>query len=317
MDNKLAVIAIGGNSLIADIDHQAVEDQYSAICVTARHIVDLIEDGYNVVVTHGNGPQVGFILRRSEIAHETAGMHSVPLVSCGADTQGAIGYQIQQAMDNEFKERGLDISAITVVTQVEVDKNDQAFVTPTKPIGTFYNDDQMKKIEKEHPDWNMVSDAGRGFRRVVASPKPVNIIEKKAIDTLIGAGFNVIAVGGGGIPVIKDEDGKYTGVDAVIDKDFATSLLAAELNADLLIISTGVPQVALNFNTPQEKKLETVTLSEIKQYMKEGHFAPGSMLPKIEAVVSFIEKGGKKAIITDPEHIKMAVAGKTGTHIVK
>ncbi|MDA3809377.1 MAG: carbamate kinase [Spirochaetaceae bacterium] len=317
MDNKLAVIAIGGNSLIADIDHQAVEDQYSAICVTARHIVDLIEDGYNVVVTHGNGPQVGFILRRSEIAHETAGMHSVPLVSCGADTQGAIGYQIQQAMDNEFKERGLDISAITVVTQVEVDKNDQAFVTPTKPIGTFYNDDQMKKIEKEHPDWNMVSDAGRGFRRVVASPKPVNIIEKKAIDTLIGAGFNVIAVGGGGIPVIKDEDGKYTGVDAVIDKDFATSLLAVELNADLLIISTGVPQVALNFNTPQEKKLETVTLSEIKQYMKEGHFAPGSMLPKIEAVVSFIEKGGKKAIITDPEHIKMAVAGKTGTHIVK
>ena len=316
MSNKLAVIAIGGNSLIADKEHQAVEDQYSAICVTAKHIVDLIEDGYSVVVTHGNGPQVGFILRRSEIAHETAGMHSVPLVSCGADTQGAIGYQIQQAMDNEFKLRGLDKSAVTVVTQVEVDKNDQAFVTPTKPIGTFYSEDQMETIKKEHPDWNMVSDAGRGFRRVVASPKPKNIVEKKAIDTLIGAGFNVIAVGGGGIPVIKEEE-KYTGVDAVIDKDFATSLLAAELNADLLIISTGVPQVALNFNTPEEKKLETVNLKEIKQYMEEGHFAPGSMLPKIEAVVSFIEKGGKKAIITDPEHIKLAVAGKTGTHIVK
>ena len=316
MENKLAVIAIGGNSLIADKEHQAVEDQYSAICVTARHIVDLIEDGYSVVVTHGNGPQVGFILRRSEIAHETAGMHSVPLVSCGADTQGAIGYQIQQAMDNEFKSRGMDQSAVTVVTQVEVDKNDQAFVTPTKPIGTFYSEDQIESIKKEHPDWNMVSDAGRGYRRVVASPKPKNIVEKRAINTLIDAGFNVIAVGGGGIPVIK-EDEKYTGVDAVIDKDFATSLLAAELNADLLIISTGVPQVALNFNTPDQKQLETVTSDEMKKYMEEGHFAPGSMLPKVEAVLSFIEKGGKKAIITDPEHIKEAVAGKTGTHVVK
>jgi len=316
MENKLAVIAIGGNSLIADKEHQSVEDQYSAICTTARHIVDLIEDGFSVVVTHGNGPQVGFILRRSEIAAETAGMHSVPLVSCGADTQGAIGYQIQQALDNEFKNRGLDKSAVTVVTQVEVDKNDQAFVSPTKPIGTFYSEDQMDNIKKEHPDWNMVSDAGRGFRRVVASPKPQNIVEKKAINTLISAGFNVIAVGGGGIPVIKEND-KYIGVDAVIDKDFATSLLAAELNADLLIISTGVPQVALNFNTPEEKRLQNVSLAEIKQYMTEGHFAPGSMLPKIEAVVSFIEKGGKKAIITDPEHIKLAVAGKTGTHIVK
>lgn len=316
MGNKLAVIAIGGNSLILDKEHQTVEDQYSAICTTAEHIVDLIEDGYSVVVTHGNGPQVGFILRRSEIAHETAGMHTVPLVNCGADTQGAIGYQIQQALGNEFAKRGLDQSAVTVVTQVEVDKNDEAFTTPTKPIGTFYSEDQMPGIKKEHPDWNMVSDAGRGFRRVVASPKPQNIVEKKAIDTLINAGFNVIAVGGGGIPVIKDNE-KYVGVDAVIDKDFATSLLAAELNADLLIISTGVPQVALNFNTPEEKKLKTVGLEEIKQYMKEGHFAPGSMLPKIEAVVSFIEKGGKKAIITDPEHIKSAVAGKTGTHIVK
>jgi carbamate kinase len=315
MSNKLAVIAIGGNSLIADKDHQAVEDQYSAICVTARHIVDLIEDGYSVVVTHGNGPQVGFILRRSEIAHEREGMHSVPLVSCGADTQGAIGYQIQQAMDNEFKSRGMDQSAVTVVTQVEVDKNDKAFDSPTKPIGTFYTNEQMDVIRKEHPDWKMVSDSGRGFRRVVASPKPQVIVEQKAINTLLAAGFNVIAVGGGGIPVVKDDD-KYVGVDAVIDKDFATSLLAAELNADLLIISTGVPQVALNFNTPDEKKLKDVTLSEMKQYMKEGHFAPGSMLPKIEAVVSFLEKGGKKAIITDPEHIKMAVAGQTGTHVV-
>ncbi|MBI9097459.1 MAG: carbamate kinase [Spirochaetaceae bacterium] len=316
MENKLAVIAIGGNSLIADKEHQTVEDQYSAICTTAQHIVDLIEDGYSVVVTHGNGPQVGFILRRSEIAHDTAGMHAVPLVSCGADTQGAIGYQIQQAMDNEFKKRGLDKSAVTVVTQVEVDKNDKAFENPSKPIGTFYTEGQMSIIKKEHPDWIMVSDAGRGYRRVVASPKPQKIVEKRAIDTLIGAGFNVIAVGGGGIPVTREE-GRYVGVDAVIDKDFATSLLAAELQADLLIISTGVPQVALNFNTPEQKQLETVTSEEMKKYMEEGHFAPGSMLPKVEAVLSFIERGGKKAIITDPEHIKEAVAGKTGTHVVK
>ena len=316
MENKLAVIAIGGNSLIADKEHQTVEDQYSAICTTAQHIVDLIEDGYSVVVTHGNGPQVGFILRRSEIAHDTAGMHAVPLVSCGADTQGAIGYQIQQAMDNEFVKRGLEKSAVTVVTQVEVDKNDKAFESPSKPIGTFYTEEQMSIIKKEHPEWIMVSDAGRGYRRVVASPKPQNIVEKRAIDTLIGAGFNVIAVGGGGIPVTREE-GRYVGVDAVIDKDFATSLLAAELQADLLIISTGVPQVALNFNTPEQKQLETVTSEEMKKYMKEGHFAPGSMLPKVEAVLSFIEKGGKKAIITDPAHIKEAVAGKTGTHVVK
>lgn len=316
MSNKLAVIAIGGNSLIADKNHQTVEDQYAAICTTAKHIVDLIEEGYSVVVTHGNGPQVGFILRRSEIAHEKEGMHSVPLVSCGADTQGAIGYQIQQAMDNEFRRRGLDESAVTLVTQVEVDRKDEAFVKPSKPIGTFYSEEQIESIRKEHPDWNMVSDAGRGYRRVVPSPKPKSIVEKQAIDTLIEAGFNVIAVGGGGIPVARDGD-ELVGVDAVIDKDFATSLLAAELKADLLIISTGVPQVALNFNTPEEKKLKNVKLDELKGYMNEGHFAPGSMLPKIQAVISFIEKGGAEAIITDPEHIRAAVAGETGTHITR
>lgn len=316
MEKKLAVIAIGGNSLIADKEHQTVADQYSAICTTAKHIVDLIEEGFTVVVTHGNGPQVGFILRRSEIAHESTGMHSVPLVSCGADTQGAIGYQIQQAMDNEFKSRGLDKSAVTIVTQVAVDRNDQAFTNPSKPIGTFYTEDQIETIRKEHPDWDMVSDAGRGYRRVVPSPRPKEIVEKGAINTLLESGLNVIAVGGGGIPVVKEDNG-YVGVDAVIDKDFATSLLAAELKADLLIISTGVPQVALNFNTPEEKRLKDVSLDEVKGYMDEGHFAPGSMLPKIQAVVSFLEKGGKKAIITDPEHIKAAVAGETGTHITK
>lgn len=313
---KLAVIAIGGNSLIRDNTRQTVEDQYAAVCETARHIVGMIEQGYEVIITHGNGPQVGFILRRSEIANEVAGMHFVPLVACGADTQGAIGYQIQQAMDNEFKQRGLDKSAITLVTQVVVDGNDPAFQKPTKPIGSFYTREQAEKIQKEHPDWVMVSDAGRGFRRVVASPLPLEIVEKEVIHKLALDGYCMIAVGGGGIPVIRREDGTFTGVDAVIDKDFAASLLAAAVKADELIISTGVPKVYLNYGQPDEKALDRVTLAELKEYVKENHFAPGSMLPKIQAVIRFLENGGRKAIITNPESLEAAVAGNTGTHVM-
>jgi carbamate kinase len=220
---KLAVIAIGGNSLIRDNTRQTVEDQYAAVCETAKHIAGMIAAGYEIIITHGNGPQVGFILRRSEIANEVAGMHFVPLVACGADTQGAIGYQIQQAMDNEFKKQGLGKSAITLVTQVVVDGNDPAFQKPTKPIGSFYTAEQAEKIRQEHPDWVMVSDAGRGFRRVVASPLPLEIVEKEVIHKLALDGYCMIAVGGGGIPVIRREDGTFTGVDAVIDKDFAAS----------------------------------------------------------------------------------------------
>ncbi|HWR41762.1 carbamate kinase [Sporomusa sp.] len=312
---KLAVIAIGGNSLIRDNTRQTVEDQYDAVCETAKHIVGMIEQGYEVIITHGNGPQVGFILRRSEIANEVAGMHFVPLVACGADTQGAIGYQIQQAMDNEFKKRGMDKAAITLVTQVVVDSNDPAFQKPTKPIGSFYTQEQAEKIQKEHPDWVMVSDSGRGFRRVVASPLPLEIVEKDVIDKLVRDGYCMIAVGGGGIPVIRQEDGSFKGVDAVIDKDFAASLLASQIQADELIISTGVPKVYLNYGKPEEKALDRVTLAELKEYVKENHFAPGSMLPKIQAVIKFLENGGSKAIITNPESLEEAVAGKTGTHV--
>lgn len=312
---KLAVIAIGGNSLIRDNDHQTVKDQYDAVCETARHIAGMIEQGYNVIITHGNGPQVGFILRRSEIASEVAGMHAVPLVACGANTQGAIGYQVQQAMDNEFNSRGMDKSAITLVTQVVVDGNDPAFEKPTKPIGSFYTAEQAEKIRKDHPDWFMMSDAGRGYRRVVASPRPREIVEKNIINKLVREGHCIIAVGGGGIPVIRHEDGSLIGIDAVIDKDFAASLLATQIEADELIISTGVPKVYLNYGQPDEKALDQVTLAELKEYIRQNHFAPGSMLPKIEAVVSFLENGGKKAIITNPESLKEAVAGKTGTHV--
>jgi len=314
--NKLAVVAIGGNSLIRDNAHQSVEDQYAAIVETARHIVGMIEQGYEVIVTHGNGPQVGFILRRAEIASEVAAMHGVPLVSCGADTQGSIGYQIQQAIDNEFRLRGIRKSAVTIITQVLVDKNDPAFLKPSKPIGSFYSEEQAHLIQKENPSWVMVSDAGRGYRRVVPSPAPRQIVEKEVINLLVNAGYCVIGAGGGGIPVVVKENGGFDGVDAVIDKDFASSLLATQLAADLLIISTGVPQVYLNYGLPTEKALDRITLAEIKEYVQENHFTPGSMLPKVQAVINFLEAGGKEAIITNPESLEEAVAGRTGTHII-
>lgn len=313
--NKLAVVAIGGNSLIRDISHQSVEDQYDAVCETAKHIAGVIVQGYEVVITHGNGPQVGFILRRSEIASEVAGMHHVPLVSCGADTQGAIGYQIQQAMDNEFRHRTIAKKAAAVVTQVVVAADDPAFRQPSKPIGSFYNEEQAKSLLRQHPDWAMINDAGRGFRRVVASPLPQEIVEKEIISLLLRGGNCVIAAGGGGIPVVRQPDGTYRGIDAVIDKDFASSLLAAELEADLLVISTGVPKVYLNYGKPNEKALDRVTLAELREYAAQQHFAPGSMLPKVQAVISFLEKGGKQAIITNPESLEEAVAGLTGTHV--
>lgn len=313
--NQIAVIAIGGNSLVRDNAHQAVEDQYDAVCETARSIAGMIRQGYEVIVTHGNGPQVGYILRRSEIASEMAGMHRVPLVSCGADTQGAIGYQIQQAMDNEFVKNGMNKSAVTIVTQVVVAKNDPAFRNPTKPIGSFYTQEQTEKIQKDHPDWVMISDAGRGYRRVVPSPMPQKIVEVECIKMLVKAGYCLIAVGGGGIPVIEQADGTLKGVEAVIDKDFASSLLATKISADILVISTAVPKVCLNYGKPDEKTLDRVTLKELKQYMQEGHFAPGSMLPKIQAVVYFLEHGGKKAIITNPESLEDATMERTGTHV--
>lgn len=313
--NKLAVVAIGGNSLIRDISHQSVEDQYDAVCETAKHIAGMIVQGYEVVITHGNGPQVGFILRRSEIASEVAGMHHVPLVSCGADTQGAIGYQIQQAMDNEFRHRKIAKKAAAVVTQVVVAADDPAFRQPSKPIGSFYNEEQVKSLLRQHPDWAMINDAGRGFRRVVASPLPQEIVEKEIISLLLRGGNCVIAAGGGGIPVVRQPDGTYRGIDAVIDKDFASSLLASELEADLLVISTGVPKVYLNYGKPNEKALDRVTLAELREYAAQQHFAPGSMLPKVQAVISFLEKGGKQAIITNPESLEEAIAGLTGTHV--
>ncbi|MCP3873809.1 MAG: carbamate kinase [Desulfobacteraceae bacterium] len=312
---KLAVIAIGGNSLIRDKHHLKVEDQYHEITKTVKHIVEIIKAGYQVVITHGNGPQVGFVLRRSEIAYEHEGLHFIPLQSCVANTQGAIGYQIQQALTNELKKSKIPKQALTIVTQVKVSKKDPGFKRPTKPIGQFYDDKKAKTIKKDHPDWIMVSDAGRGFRRVVASPKPLEIIEMDMIQNLLDNKCCVIAAGGGGIPVVENKDGSLEGVGAVIDKDFASALLAKNLNADLLIISTGVDYVCLNFGKDNERALANITKKEAKTYLKQGHFKVGSMRPKMEAILWFLEHGGQKAIISKPEHLRKSIAGICGTHI--
>lgn len=310
---KVAVVAIGGNSLIKDRDHQTVPDQFEATRETCVHIAGMIEQGWDVVITHGNGPQVGFILLRSELASHV--LHTVPLDSCGADTQGAIGYMIQQSLYNEFEKRGMKKQAATVVTQVVVGKDDPAFQNPTKPIGPFYEEAEARKLGAER-GWVVKDDAGRGWRRVVPSPIPLEIVERDAIKALVDAGFVVIGVGGGGIPVVREEDGSLTGVEAVIDKDYASGLLAASIQADLFLISTAVDKVALNYGQPGQKWLNKMTLAEAKQYLAAGHFAPGSMGPKIRAIIEFLEQGGREALITSPENIERALAGETGTRIV-
>ena len=314
MENKgLAIVAVGGNALIKDNQHKTVQDQYAAAVDTMAHIADMIAEGWNVVVTHGNGPQVGFILRRSELsAHE---LHEVPLDYCGADTQGSIGYMFQQALYNEFVRRKMQKSAVTVVTQTIVDRNDPAFQNPTKPIGSFMDEEQAK-MRMEKDGWTVVEDAGRGWRRVVPSPIPLRIVEADAINALIDKGFVVIGVGGGGIPVIETPEGNLVGVEAVIDKDFGAAILASMLKADLFLISTAVEKVALNFNKPNQQWLDQMTAAEARQYIAEGHFAKGSMLPKIQAILKYLDNVGKKALITDPVHIKDALNGKTGTWIL-
>jgi len=311
---KVAVVAVGGNSLIKDKSHQTVPDQFAAASESMKHIAGMIEAGWEVIITHGNGPQVGFILRRAELsAHE---LHTVPLDSCGADTQGAIGYMFQKALHNEFRLRGMQKQAATVVTQVLVDRNDSAFEDPSKPIGSFM-EEAVAKERRQSDGWAVVEDAGRGWRRVVPSPLPVKIMEQEAIQSLVRSGFVVIGVGGGGIPVIEDESGDLRGVEAVIDKDFASALLAANIQADLLLISTAVEKVALNYNKPDQRWLDQMTLSEAKEYLAQGHFGKGSMSPKIRAIINFLEAGGKEALITNPENIERALQGETGTRITQ
>lgn len=313
MSKPVAVVAIGGNSLIKDKQHEDVESQVRAVEETCRHIAEMIVRGWNVVVTHGNGPQVGFILRRNELAYPE--VHATPLDVIGADTQGSIGYMIARALDNEFKRRGINRSVAAVVTQVLVDRDDPGFKNPTKGIGSFTSKENADLFAEQ--GWVVKEDAGRGWRRMIASPIPLKIIERDAIEQLIRSGFIVVAVGGGGIPVIEDEQGMLKGVFAVIDKDRASSLLASGLKADLFLISTAVDKVAIHFNQPDQRWLDRITLSEAKKLYAEGHFLSGSMGPKIEAIIAYLEANRQgKALVTRPESIAEALDGKTGTWIV-
>jgi len=311
---SLAILAIGGNSLIKDKNHIALSSQYEAIQETSKYIAELIAEGMRLVITHGNGPQVGFLYRRGELArHE---LPLIPLDICGADTQGAIGYMIQMALLNEFRRRGIEKKVAAVVTKTIVDRDDPSFQTPTKPIGSFMSEEEAI-AHKDELGWQVMEDAGRGFRRVVPSPIPREIIELDVIRSLVENGTIVIAAGGGGIPVIRNEQGDLEGIEAVIDKDMGSSLLGRNLGADTFIISTSIDAVYLNFGKENQRPIRRATLPEIKQYLQEGHFKPGSMGPKMEAIIQFLEGGGQKAVITSPENLLKATRGETGTTITK
>lgn len=312
--SKRLVIAVGGNALIADKDHQSESDQNEQVRKTCAHIIPLIVAGHEVVITHGNGPQVGFILQRSEMCSEK--LSRIPINTAGAQTQGAIGYYFVQNLKNLLQSNNLEQSVCALVTQTLVNKNDESFQKPSKPIGSFWSQTEAIQMQKQY-GWIMKEDAGRGYRRVVASPMPLEILEKDIIQKLIADKTIVIAGGGGGVPVIKDEQGQLQGVEAVIDKDRGSAHLANEIKADALIIATAVDFVYINFNKDNQKKLEQITVAELKEYIEEGQFASGSMLPKIEAVIQFLENGGKEAIITSPEMLTLALNGQGGTHIIK
>jgi carbamate kinase len=315
-ERRIAVVAIGGNSLIKDKDHVTVEDQIAALRDTARELADMVDAGWDLAVTHGNGPQVGFIVRRSEIAHKVEGMHEVPLDVCGADTQGAIGYELQQALQNELFHRGVKKNVATIITQVLVDQADPAFRSPSKPIGGFMDKAEAHRRAKEN-GWSVAEDAGRGWRRVVASPAPKEIVELDSIKVLLATGTVVITVGGGGIPVVDVGDGEYRGAAAVIDKDLASSLLARSIGADLLLISTAVERVALDWGRPSQRWVDRMDLAEARKHLDEGtHFAGGSMAPKIRAVVEYLEGGRGRAIVTDPANMGRALRGEAGTVFV-
>lgn len=312
---ELVVVAIGGNSIIKDNNSQSIDAQEKAVQEVALHVSNMLEGNYNIVLTHGNGPQVGLDLRRAEIAHTVEGLPLTPLTNCVADTQGGIGYLVQQALTNALTQ--YNRRAVTVITQVEVDKNDPNFTAPTKPIGAFFTQEQAEAFKRANPSWHFIEDSGRGYRRVVASPEPKHVVELDAIRTLTENDVVVVAAGGGGIPVISNGRGGYQSIDAVIDKDLSTTLLAKELNADILIITTGVEKVCVHFGKPEQKALGETSTTDMQRYMEEGHFPAGSMLPKIEASLSFIANGGKRVIITTPEKLTEALRGETGTHIIR
>ncbi|EOD00714.1 carbamate kinase [Caldisalinibacter kiritimatiensis] len=309
------VVALGGNALQEAGQPATAESQLKVVKKTSKYISNLIEDGYKIIIAHGNGPQVGRIVLQNEAADNIT--PAMPFDVCGAMSQGMIGYHIQQALGEELKAKGNNKSVVTLVTQVVVDKNDSAFDNPTKPIGPFYTKEEADRI-KEEKGYDIVEDSGRGYRRVVPSPDPKRIVELEAVKNLVDAGFVVITVGGGGVPVVENENGELEGVAAVIDKDLASERLAEDLDADTLLILTAVEKVSLNFGKPNQKDIDKMTVEEAKQYIEEGHFAPGSMLPKVKAAIRFAEsKEGRKAIIASLDKARKALKGESGTVITK
>ena len=311
---RRAVIAVGGNALILDGQRGSIAEQVENAVETSCHIADLVADGWGIVLTHGNGPQVGFILLRSEMVGESAPVPALSLEMSVADSQGGIGHILSMALLNELAKRGLRDRVAYVLTHTVVDAADPAFRQPSKPIGPFYSEMEATERRQRH-GWAMVEDAGRGYRRVVASPKPLRIVETGQVKALVDAGYLVTAVGGGGIPVVESEPGVYTGVEAVIDKDRASALLAASLDVPLLVLSTGVERVAIHFRRPDQRFLDRIKASEARRYLNEGEFPKGSMGPKVEAALSFLEQGGKEVLITTATAMKPGVAGLTGTRI--
>ena len=313
--DRRAVVAIGGNALILDGQQGTIAEQYGNAVEMARHIASLVSAGWGIVLTHGNGPQVGFILLRSELVGESAPVPQLSLEMSSADSQGGIGHILALALLNELAGRGMPDRVAYVLTHTVVDPDDPAFAAPTKPIGPFYTEDEAA-LKRERNGWEMVEDSGRGYRRVVPSPQPRRIVESAQIRSLVEAGFVVVAVGGGGIPVVETGPGVYRGVEAVIDKDRASSLLAASLDVPLLVLSTGVERVAWHFRQPDQRLLDRITAGEAARYLDEGEFPKGSMGPKVEAAISFLERGGSEVLITTPAALERAIAGETGTRIV-
>lgn len=313
MAHKIAVVAVGGNALIRDPKKSGLQDQFESVRLTVPYIVDLIQTGYSVAVTHGNGPQVGFLLRKNEISARE--VPPAPLDYIGSNTQGSIGYMFETSLYNEFRRRGMKNRAVALVTETVVDPKDPAFQNPTKPIGSFM-DEATARMRQEQDGWTIVEDSGRGWRRVVPSPKPKRIIQESIIRELLEQGETVIAVGGGGIPVAEAEDGTISGLEAVIDKDLASSVLASSIDADLFLISTEVEKVALDFTKPTRRWLDRLTVAEAEHYLSEGQFGKGSMEPKVKAVIDYLKNGGTKAIITNSENMSRALRGESGTRFV-
>lgn len=310
--NQKVLVALGGNAILKHKEKGTAEEQFENVKAACKHLARLVENGYRIAITHGNGPQVGDILLKNERSKDV--LPPMPLDVCGAQSQGMIGYMLQQSLQNEMRKSGANIPVVSLVTQTRVDEKDAAFSIPTKPVGPFYLASEAERLRHEK-GWNLVEDGGRGYRRVVPSPRPKEIVEREAIKRLFESGAIVIAVGGGGVPVAAKEDDGLKGVEAVIDKDFAAQILASDIGAEILLLLTDVEKVALNYGKPNQTDLDEISTVEAQRYLKKGHFAPGSMAPKVEAAIGFVNAGGKKAVISSLEAGGRALEGKAGTII--